>query len=88
MAEAKVVNVHFEEIMDTALFDIVILIISILIVLTTEDTEGNVGIMIMPHDDLVSVHGLGTDTANEFSFKAVLMLEDTNKFVSAHYCLP
>ena len=59
MAEAKVVNVHCERIMDTTLFDIVVLIISILIFLMDEVIEGGVGIMIIPHDDLVSVHGYG-----------------------------
>ena len=59
MAEAKAVNVHCEEIMDTALLDVVLLIISILNFLTHEDTEGDVGVMIMPHNDLVSVHGYG-----------------------------
>ncbi len=59
MAEAKVVNDHCEEVMDTALFDIIVLIVSILNFLTDEDIEGDVDIMIMPHDDLVSVHGYG-----------------------------
>ena len=57
MAEAKAVNVHREEIMDTALLDVVVLIIGILNCLTNEDTEGDVGVMIMPHNDLVSVDG-------------------------------
>lgn len=59
MAKAKVVNVYCEEIMDTVLLDIVVLIIPILNFLTDEDTEGDVGIMIMPHNDLVSVYGYG-----------------------------
>ena len=56
MAEAKAVNVHREDIMDTALLDVV-LIIPILNFLTDEDTKGDVGVMIMPHNNLISVHG-------------------------------
>lgn len=43
--------------MDTALLDVVVLITSIFNFLTDEDTEGDVGVMIVPHNDLVSVHG-------------------------------
>ena len=57
MADTKVVNVHCEEMMDTALLDVVVLIIDVWDFLTDEATEGDVGIMIMPYNDLVSVHG-------------------------------
>ena len=56
MADTKVVNVHCEEMMDTALLDVVVLIIDVWDFLTDEATEGDVGIMIMPYNDLVSVH--------------------------------
>ena len=51
--------VYYEEIMDTALLNVVVLISAILNPPTDEDTEGDVGVIIMPHNDLVSTHGHG-----------------------------
>ena len=59
MAEANVVNVHCQEIMDTVLLDIIVLIILILNFLTDENTEGDVGVIIMPYNNLISIHGYG-----------------------------
>ena len=43
--------------MDTVLLDMVVLIIGILNRLTDKDTKGDVSVMMMLYNDIVSVHG-------------------------------